>query len=54
VNVNRPHLTWPALGAGQQQGHRIGATTQGHSKRKARTELSQGLFGRFGGVLRHV
>jgi hypothetical protein len=54
VDVNRPHLTWPTLGAGQQHGHRIGPTTQGHRQRKARTEGCQGLFGRCGGVLRHV
>ena len=44
VNVHRPHLPRPALGTGQQQSGRVGTTTEGHHKRKARAEISQGLF----------
>jgi hypothetical protein len=44
VNVHRPHLPRPAAGAGQQQSRGVGPTAEGHRKRKARAEISQGLF----------
>jgi hypothetical protein len=50
VNVNRPHLPGPAPCAGQKQRGRVGTATEGHRKRKARAEISQGLFK----GLRHV
>jgi hypothetical protein len=50
VNVHRPHLPRPAAGAGQEQGGRVGTAAEGHCKRKARAEISQGLFE----GLRHV
>ena len=44
VNVHRPHLPRPAAGAGPQQSRGVGPTAEGHRKRKARAEVSQGLF----------
>jgi len=44
VDVHCPHLPRPAPGTGQKQRRGIGATTEGHCKRKARAEVSQGLF----------
>jgi hypothetical protein len=44
VDVHRPDLAGPPLGAGHQQRGGVGATAQCHRKRKARAEISQGLF----------
>jgi hypothetical protein len=44
VNVHRPHLPRPTAGAGQQQSRGVGTATESHNKRKARAEISQGLF----------
>jgi hypothetical protein len=44
VNVHRPQLPRPAAGTGQQQSRGVCPTAEGHRKRKARAEISQGLF----------
>ena len=53
VDVHRPHLSWPATGTGHEQRCGVGTATQSDGKRKARTETSQGLFGRGCPMRRH-
>jgi DNA-binding transcriptional regulator YdaS (Cro superfamily) len=45
VHMHCPHLPWPTLCTGEQQGSRVGSSTKSDHKRKARAETSQGLFG---------